>query len=323
VSYTHDSYVSNVLSDEQTESFRQALDAISVQQRALGFRFPAGKRFQTIGQLRESLTQAGVSTYLTVSLSTRYRRTAQGLEYRFLEGWTVASGGDAEAFFRRTNLAMFGAKVSARPAGEFWYAMVSGHFPDRLIGPLTRYRDLFQAVKVGSSRPIALSDERYEPLWRWCAAEELPVLLHCSGENESDFFDGLEICRRHPSLLVTLSHLGGMKQSGEDPDEGNRRQLLRRARVLNSGLPDNLMLNNAVYNLKLCDYLCDAAPCLESRILSALDLPFFGSIEEVVGSLASLRTWEAIKENTVRYLDRQFAAATREQAKTPTPHQSM
>lgn len=295
--YAHDSYVSNLLPTRDAERIRAVLDRVSSQQLARGFYFPPGSAFQTVAELRQSLASTGVSRYVTVSLSTRFR---PGPEYLFLDGWRAVPESSAAEFFRLTNLAMLDA--NPRPPGELWYAMVSGHFPHLLIDPLREHRALFQAVKVGSSRPIPLSDPRFEPLWQWCAAECLPVLLHCSGENPEDFSDGLQICRRHPSLSVTLSHLGGMLQAVENPLDRNREILIRRAAILRRGLPPNLTFNNAIYDLALTDLFCDAFPSLESRILSALDLPFFGAIPDRLAKLRALRCWPSIEANTAAYL---------------------
>lgn len=295
--YLQDSYVSNVLPTRDSDRIRAALDRISSQQLARGFYFPPGRAFQTVAELRQSLNAAGVTRYLAVSLSTRFR---PGLEYLFLDGWRTVPESAAAEFFTLTNLAMFDANPC--PPGEFWYAMVSGHFPHLLVDPLREHRALFQAVKVGSGRPIPLSDPRFEPLWQWCAAERLPVLLHCSGENPEDFLDGLEICRRHPELSVTLSHLGGMLQATGNPLERNREILLRRAALLRQDLPPNLTFNNAVYDLELTDAFCGAFPALETRILTALDLPFFGAIPDRVSKLRALRTWPSIEANTAAYL---------------------
>ena len=303
--YTHDAYLSNVLPSRTTQVVRSALEEVSRSQQRHGLHFPDADSFQTIAELRNSLLGTSVRSYFLVSISTRFRIVDNCLEYLFQNGWSQAPESEAAEFFVQTNPALCEADRASRPRGEYWYAMICGHFPQALVDSLRKHRRSFQAVKVGSSRPIPLGDVRYDSLWRWCRDEDIPVLLHCSGENESDFTDGLEICRNYPSLSITLSHLGGMRQSGDDCGVHNKRTLLDRAQILQrNGLPPNLTLNNAVYDIELTDYLLDAAPELESRILNALDLPFFGTIEESMNRLARCRAASKIIDNTIRYFSK-------------------
>jgi hypothetical protein len=298
--YTHDAYLSNVLPEAYRQSARGTLEAVTAGQRERGFSFPDAHLFQTLGELRESIAATSIRRYFLVSLSTRFRTIGRSVEYLFPEGWCRVAGSEAEQFFSRTNLALLESDLSMRPAGELWYAMVCGHFPQCLIEELKKYRRQFHGVKVGSARPIPLADVRYAPLWKWCADEGVPVLLHCSGESAADFLDGVQICRAYPALSVTLSHLGGMRQHDR---AHNERTLLGRAAELKvNGMPPNLTLNNAVCDIELTDYLLDAAPELESRILNALDLPFFGTIQESIRRLSQCRASVAITQNTTRFL---------------------
>jgi hypothetical protein len=303
--YTHDTYLSNVLPTGITQLVRSALEEVSRDRSRHGLNFPCASSFQTITDLRDSLRATSICSYFVVSTSTRFRIAGNQIEYLFQGGWSRAAESEAAEFFVRTNLALCEADPARRPSGEYWYAMVCGHFPQALVESLRKCRRSFHAVKVGSSRPIRLGDVRYDPLWRWCCDEDLPVLLHCSGESESDFVDGLQICRNYPSLSVTLSHLGGIRQRGDDCETQNKRTLLDRAHLLKqTGLPENLTLNNAVYDIELTDYLLDAAPELECRILNALDLPFFGAIEQSINRLSRCRASSEIMENTVRYFSK-------------------
>ena len=298
--YTHDTYLSNVLPEALKQSARSTLEAVGAGQRDYGFSFPGAHLFQTYAELLESIAATSIQRYFLVSLSTRFRTVGRDIEYLFAEGWRIIAESEAEPFFFRTNLALWELKASTRPVGEFWYAMICGHFPQYLVGELRKHRKQFHGVKVGSARPIPLADVRYAPLWKWCADEGLPVLLHCSGQNPADFLDGVQICRAFPALSVTLSHLGGVRQHNR---AYNERTLLERADELKrNGLPPNLTLNNAVWDIELTDYLLGAMPELESRILNALDLPFFGTLQESIQRLSQCRASAAIARSTMRFL---------------------
>lgn len=300
--YSHDTYLSNVVPAGTAERVRKALEDVSRDQRQHGFHFPRPSEFQTIGELRSSLRSTAIRSYFVASASTRVRQAGRDIEYRFADGWTPVVKSEAHEFFLQTNLALAETDLAGRPPGEYWYAVISGHFPDALVEPLGRHRRRFEGVKVGSARPLPLSDARYHPLWTWCADAGLPVLLHCSGASDRDFLDGVQICRDYPSLSVILSHLGGMEQRGSDVRVRNEATLRARVATLRkNGLPDNLSLNNAVYDVELADDFIDAAPELQPRILNALDLPFFGTLDESIARLSQCRSAEASARNTERY----------------------
>jgi hypothetical protein len=110
----------------------------------------------------------------------------------------------------------------------------------------------------------------------------------------------VQICRAFPALSVTLSHLGGVRP--HDRAHNERMLLDRTVELKRNGLPHNLTLNNAVWDIELTDYLLDLMPELESRILNALDLPFFGTFQESIRRLSQCRASAAIENNTIRFL---------------------
>ncbi|CAG0948771.1 hypothetical protein ANRL3_00070 [Anaerolineae bacterium] len=183
--------------------------------------------------------------------------------------------------------------------------MVAGHFPDLLVPSIARHAHLFDGLKIGAARPIRLNDERYDSLFNLAQDLRWPVLIHCSGESDSqDFIDVCVIAEKRRELKCIVSHMGGMKQRGEKYDQVNLKALFDRSEYLRNNSINNVYLNTAIYNLQLIEPLLNKHQEMASRILIAMDIPFFGDAREAKGRYLKLTTstMENLLANTSKFL---------------------
>lgn len=267
--------------------------------RSKGIKFPDFSNFPSLNEVRDVANAGGLEKYMLVSLSTRFRISNQNVEYFGHNGWGTLSENDVSHFFQQTNLARFAARTI--PQNEYWYAMIAGHFPDRLINDLERHKTSFDALKIGAARPIRLNEDRYIPILEFAQQSNWPVLVHCSGESDSqDFFD---ICSQIKGIknYYILSHMGGMKQKGIGHRHTNFSNILERAEFLDKNRFENVYLNTAIYELDILNEVFSKYPAILDRIVISMDLPFFGSFFDTRKNYLNLRPdYLAIMEENSR-----------------------
>jgi hypothetical protein len=297
-----DSFFANVA----PKSWQEKLAALKSDAQAIrerGFAFPEFTNFPSIENVRRDAELADVRQHAVVSLSTHFRKANTGFEYFSVQGWGSIGEYDPEAFFQYCNKARL--DLTNQKIEELWYCMVAGHFPDLLIPSIARYAHLFDGLKIGAARPIRLNDERYDSLFNLAQDLQWPVLIHCSGESDSqDFIDVCEIAEKRRELKCVLSHMGGMKQRGEKYDQLNLKALFDRSEYLQDNYINNVYLNTAVYDLQLVELLIDKHPEMARRILIAMDIPFFGDAREAKSRYLNLTTStiEHLLANTSKFL---------------------
>ena len=297
-----DSYFANVAPKSWQENLAALKsDAQAIRER--GFAFPEFTSFPLIEKVRRDAELADVRQYAVVSLSTQFRKTNTGLEYFSVQGWGNIGEYDPEAFFQYCNKARLDLTNQKRE--ELWYCMVAGHFPDLLVPSIARHAHLFDGLKVGAARPIRLNDERYNSLFNLAQDLRWPVLIHCSGESDSqDFIDVCEIAEKRKELKCVLSHMGGMKQRGEKYDQVNLKALFDRSEYLRYSYINNVYLNTAIYDVQLIELLLGKHPEMAGRILIAMDIPFFGDAREAKSRYLKLTTStiQHLLANTSKFL---------------------
>jgi len=297
-----DSYFANVAANSWLESLA-ALESDAQAIREKGFAFPNFTKFPSIENVRRDAELADIQQYAVVSLSTQFRKTSAGLEYFSVRGWGNIGEFDPAVFFQYCNQARL--DLTNQKPEELWYCMVAGHFPELLVPSIARYAHLFDGLKVGAARPIRLNNGRYDALFN--LAQELcwPVLVHCSGESDSqDFIDVCEIAKKRKKIKFLISHMGGMKQRGEMHGQVNLKALIDRSEYLRDNTINNVYLNTAIYDIKLVELLLNKHPEMASRILIAMDIPFFGDAREAKNRYLKLNTGtiEQLLTNTSKFL---------------------
>ena len=269
-----DSFFANVAPNSWQEKLA-ALQPDAQTIRDKGFAFPEFTDFPLIEKVRQDALVVDVRQYAVVSLSTQFRKANTGFEYFSVQGWGSIGEHDPGAFFHYCNKARL--DLTHQPMDELWYCMVAGHFPDLLMPSIAEHAHLFDGLKIGAARPIRLNDERYDSLFDLAQDLHWPVLIHCSGESESrDFMDVCEIAKKRRKLKCIISHMGGMKQRGEQFEKINLKALVDRSEYLRDSHINNVFLNTAIYDLQLVELLLDEHPEMADRILIAMDIPFFG-----------------------------------------------
>ena len=142
----------------------------------------------TAGDLAQKATQAGYSGWMNCPVVTRPGQA------KSVNAWAAA-------------------------LNHWPHLSLGGLHPDDddIIGLLTHIQELgLHGVKLHPEyQEFQLDDLRLEPVWNYCEAHELPVLIH-AGEDigfrppyHSAPKDFVELARRHPALIIVAAHSGG------------------------------------------------------------------------------------------------------------------
>ncbi|GEM_PF-4674012 len=262
----YDSYAAHLVSDAYREQDLHVLEE----------NFP-GKKFHTLESIRDLAQEYSIQAMGVTSLGPW--ADPEEKSYK-----TLLGEGDFEDrpddFFRASNMTLMEQSPEEIEAqdqeGIHWWAMIGGHFPEKLVPSLASHEGMFGGIKVGASRTIELASERFDPLWDYASEKEIPLMLHCSSEHGEDFSQGVSVAQRYPKIpAVVLSHLGGDLPSEDLPSSIRERNLVlsQRGNMLEEPDINNLYFNTAVQNLADVWMVVKGQQSRLSQVLFASDQP--------------------------------------------------